>query len=69
MESTTLKIEGMTCGGCVKSVTRALEALPGVQKVEVLLEQGQAALTYDETRVGAPQFKAAIEDAGFELHA
>jgi copper chaperone len=67
METTTLKIEGMTCGGCVKSVTRVLEALPGVKKVDVSLEPAQAALTYDAAKVGASQFKAAIEDAGFEV--
>jgi copper chaperone len=67
METTTLKIEGMTCGGCVKSVTRVLEALPGVQKVDVSLEPAQVALTYDGAKVGASQFKAAIEDAGFEV--
>ena len=29
METTELKVEGMTCGGCVASVKRVLEALPG----------------------------------------
>ena len=30
-------VRGMHCGGCVKSVTRAVSQLPGVQAVEVSL--------------------------------
>jgi copper chaperone len=33
--TTNLKIEGMTCGHCVRSVTQALEAVPGVQAAKV----------------------------------
>ena len=38
METLTLNIGGMTCGGCVKSVTRILENTEGVAKAEVSLE-------------------------------
>lgn len=37
METTTLNIRGMTCNGCVASVTRVLTALGGVGGVEVSL--------------------------------
>ena len=30
MTTVTLNIDGMTCGGCVKSVTRILSELDGV---------------------------------------
>jgi len=33
----------MSCGGCVKSVTNVLTALPGVAKAEVSLESKSAA--------------------------
>ena len=32
MQTVTLNIDGMTCGGCVKSVTRLLEGVEGVEK-------------------------------------
>ena len=67
MEQVRLKVDGMTCGGCVQSVTRVLKALPGVSSVEVSLEKSEAALSYDAAKVGPAQFKAAIEDAGFEV--
>lgn len=37
-------IDGMTCGGCVASVKRALEALPNVEAAHVQLEAPQARL-------------------------
>lgn len=35
MQTTELKVNGMTCGSCVASVTKALKRVPGVQDVEV----------------------------------
>jgi copper chaperone len=67
METTTLRIDGMTCGGCVKSVTNVLKAVPGVAAVDVTLSPGAAVVRYDPAQAGEPQFRQAIEDAGFDL--
>lgn len=37
-----LKVEGMNCGHCVESVTRALQECEGVESAEVSLEEGLA---------------------------
>jgi copper chaperone len=66
METTTIKVSGMTCQGCVRSVTRVLQAVPGVDSVTVSLERGEAELRFDAARAGAPEFRKAVEDAGFE---
>jgi copper chaperone len=66
MESIVLKVQGMSCGGCVKSVTGVLEALPGVAKAVVSLEKAEAAIDYDPGQVRREQLVAAIDDAGFE---
>ncbi len=66
METTTIKVSGMTCQGCVRSVTRVLQAVPGVAAVDVSLEKGEAELRFDPARAGAPEFRQAVEDAGFE---
>ncbi len=66
METTTIKIEGMTCSGCVASVTRVLQALPGVGHADVSLEQKQATVEYDAALASADQLRQAVEDAGFE---
>ncbi len=66
METTTIKVDGMSCGGCVKSVTGVLTALDGVAKAEVALEQKQAVVEFDAAKVTREQLRAAIEDAGFD---
>ena len=62
-------VEGMHCGGCIKSVTGAIARLPGVSKVEVSLEKKAATVEYDDTTVKADAIVAAIEAAGFEATA
>jgi len=65
VEATTIKVSGMTCQGCVRSVTRVLQTLPGVDAVEVSLERGEAAVKFDPARTGAPALRKAVEDAGY----
>ena len=64
METTTIRVDGMSCGGCVKSVTGVLTALAGVAKAEVSLKQ--AVVEFDAGKVTRDQLKAVIDDAGFE---
>ena len=67
MENATLNVTGMTCQGCVASVTRVLKAVPGVSDVVVTLQPGTATVVYDATRTTLPVLKAAIEDAGYDV--
>ena len=63
---TRIKVEGMTCGGCVASVKRALQQVEGVANVDVSLDEAQARVEYDPARVNESQLRTAIEDAGFD---
>ena len=67
MEQIVIGIGGMSCQGCVKNVSGVLLALPGVARVDVSLAAGQASIAFDPEIVGAEQFRAAIEDAGFDV--
>ena len=67
MTTVTLKVEGMSCGGCVASVTRVLRALPGVSDATVSLQAGTAQVSFDEARTDQTALRAAIEDAGYEV--
>ena len=67
METVTVKIKGMTCGGCVASVERVLRALDGVKKADVSLEQGEARIEYAPDRVDVARLHSAIEDAGYDV--
>ena len=66
MQTIQLKVTGMHCGGCVKSVTRVLSELAGVQKVDVSLEQESAQVTFVPQQVQPAALIEAIEDAGFD---
>ena len=66
MQNVTLKIDGMTCGGCVKSVTRVLSELDGVVHAEVSLEKAQAIVNFDENKVQPAALVETVEDAGFD---
>ncbi|MEO8508101.1 MAG: heavy-metal-associated domain-containing protein [Betaproteobacteria bacterium] len=67
METITMNVQGMTCGGCVASVTRVLKAVPGVADVAVTLTPGAAKVTFDPARTGAPALRSAIEGAGYDV--
>lgn len=67
MHTEVIKIEGMTCMGCVNSVKNVLEKIPGVDSVEVSLDQKQATIHYDGASADMDRFRKAIEDAGFEV--
>lgn len=65
-ETRVINVEGMTCGGCVKSVDSAVSQLQGVQSVDVDLEGNKASVTYDASTLAVEAIVEAIEDAGFD---
>jgi copper chaperone len=67
METTTLKIRGMTCGGCVASVQRVLREIDGVQRADVSLAESSATVQYEPARVKPADLHVAIADAGYEV--
>jgi copper chaperone len=66
METVELKVEGMDCEGCVKSVTRMLSGVAGVENVDVSLEKALARVTYDPAKAGPAELKRAVERAGYK---
>ena len=66
METLTLNIGGMTCGGCVKSVTRILENTEGVAKAEVSLENKNAVIEFDPAKTNPAALIEAVEDGGLD---
>jgi copper chaperone len=67
MQTVTLGISGMTCGGCVRSVANVLKALDGVAKAEVSLEKNNAVVDYDPAKVAVEQLRRSVVEAGFEV--
>lgn len=60
-----LKVEGMTCDGCVRSVERKLSKVSGVESARVDLGAGKATVEYDDSRAQADQLIAAVEQIGY----
>lgn len=57
----TVKVSGMTCGGCVAAVKRAVEAAAPGAAVTVSLERGEVEISGGDLAAA----KAAIAAAGF----
>ena len=66
METTIIKVAGMSCGVCVNSVTNVLQGLPGVSSAVVSLERGEATVEFESARVTREALTQAVDDAGFE---
>jgi copper chaperone CopZ len=64
-----LSIEGMHSCEHARSARSALAAIPGVQKVEVRLESGEAGIWYDPDKLVPRQFQIALFVMGFALTA
>ena len=61
----TVVIGGMSCGGCVNSLTRVLSAVPGVEPLKI--EVGTARLKVDPGIVSPEVIAAAVHRAGFTV--
>ncbi len=69
METVKLDVQGMTCQGCVASVTRVLKAVHGVTDAAVTLQPGAATVTFDPSRTNVAALGTAIRDAGYDVGA
>ena len=61
----TFTITGMSCGGCVNSLTRVLKTVPGIEPLTI--EVGKASLRLDSDKADTAAVRAAVERAGFEV--
>lgn len=59
-----LIVEGMTCDHCVRSITKAIQAIDAQARVDVDLPKGTVTI---EGAVDAAQATAAIEDEGYRV--
>ena len=67
MGKTIIKVDGMSCEHCVKAITKALSALPGVGGVAVDLKAKTVTVEADLAQTPVDKIKAEIEDLGYDL--
>jgi copper chaperone len=57
-------VQGMTCGGCAKSIKDALTKQPGVSNASVDFETRQATIDFDPEWIDSQAIEAAVSAAG-----
>jgi copper chaperone len=67
MENITIKVTGMSCEHCVKTVKDVLGAIKGVANTVVSLRKGTASFKYDPDLMPLESIKTAIKDEGYGI--
>jgi copper chaperone len=65
MATATLKVTGMSCDHCVRSVAQALQKTAGVRTASVDLKGARATVDYDETQTNPRALANAVTDEGY----
>ncbi len=66
MTQTRLRVSGMSCGHCEKSVEEAISALPGVESVNADHATGEVVVTA-ERPIDVSELREPVAKAGYEL--
>lgn len=61
----SLSITGMSCGGCVSAVKKALSSVPGVESAEVDLQSASAKVAVGTAAVPIDKLILAVKLAGY----
>jgi copper chaperone len=67
MENVELKIDGMTCSGCVNSIQNALYRQDGVNKAVADMENSLVMVEFDPAVIKRDGLVKAVADAGFDV--
>jgi copper chaperone CopZ len=62
---TTYHINGMTCDGCSKTITKLLSKVQGVQEAKVSLQEKSAEITHENVPLSA--LKIALRGFPYEI--
>ncbi|KAI5927286.1 heavy metal translocatin [Camillea tinctor] len=64
--TTTVAIEGMTCGACTAAVEGGFSELDGILRFNISLLAERAVITHDTTKVSPEKIAEIIDDRGFD---
>lgn len=67
MNTVELRIEGMHCGGCAKTIESLLRAEPGVAAVNISFDDRMARVMFDPAKVDLSALVKAVERAGYQV--
>ncbi|QLY39683.1 cadmium-translocating P-type ATPase [Hujiaoplasma nucleasis] len=62
----SMKIKGITCANCVKTIEKALLKTEGVESCKVNMLQNTALISYDQDKISINDIKKVIKSAGYQ---
>ena len=65
LRTEVIGVRGMHCGGCERTVSRALVALPGVAEARADFVAEEVEVTFEPERIGTDAIRSAVHAAGF----
>jgi Cu+-exporting ATPase len=68
MEKATLKLRGMSCASCAKSIEEAISSVPGVNECSVNFGAEQATVEYDPRTTDVQTIQDAVDEAGYSAY-
>ncbi len=67
-QNTALKLRGMSCASCARSIENVLRSVPGVSESQVNFAAEQATVQYDPRQVTIEQLQQAVKNAGYSAY-
>ena len=67
MKEAILTIDGMTCDNCARHVQKSLKSVKGVSNAEVFLDENQARVSFNPSKVDLSSLHRAVEDVGYRV--
>ena len=68
-EELTLKVSGMTCGGCESAIRRVLSMVEGVTSATASHQAGEVTVVFEPSKTNRAKIEQAIATAGYEVAA
>jgi copper chaperone len=61
-----IKCTEMTCDGCKRSITKSINTLQGITKLEIDLEKKMITVEYDDSKTAEQNIVNAVVEAGYD---
>lgn len=68
MENATLKLRGMSCASCARSIENTIRSVPGVNECNVNFGAEQATVEYDPRKTNLQAIQGAVDEAGYSAY-
>lgn len=67
MESTIIKVDGISCGCCSGKIKKTLKSMKSISNIDIDGDTGEVKLDYDPKEMTINELERLIEDLGFDV--